>query len=814
MKSNSIIKKAQAFWRIQDSIAKKLSVAMLITIATAFILTGYFVYKNTEKLYVQIIEQQLRTQSDGIALQINSLLTRQATIVEQMSINQDIVGYIRSASPDQDMRNSSFYEHMMETLNAIWETDSMIGQVWFGSEEGRAHISNGTEIATPVSNFRERPWYPEAVKATSIYFSEPYIDLTTEELVVSVIKPIKKDERVVGFVGVDLFLTTLPEIMQSYELDYGYTFLLSKKGELIYHPENNPLMNSALISDDQFYPEIVKWMARGEKGLVLTTVDGEKEYVGYSPVATTGWSVGVVIPHKNAMSQLNAYGQAISIFYTFIVLFLVGVIYFLLKSLLREIPVIIRKTRLFSEGHTDVRIRIKSNDEIGQIAAAFQLMFDEIRATMQKIQRDAYYDTLTQLPNRKLLAERFGTAVERARLQNSKVALVMLDLDNFKQINDTRGHSYGDELLKEVAKQFMAICDNSITAFRFGGDEFIVLIENFFEQDQLMKTLEAVQGIFGRSLLIHGNIVTVSASLGATIFPDDGQQLDELLNNADMAMYKAKERGADKLMLFSIKMKETILRRAKIEELLREALSRNELSLHYQPQIEAVSGKIRGFEALLRWSNAELGNVSPVDFIPIAEETGMIHSIGEWVMRTAFLQNKQIHERDQLHTMMSVNISAVQLRQRNFAEQVIRILAETGLDPQYVELEITESYVIESFESSLEILQTLRDAGIRIALDDFGKGYSSLSYLRLLPIDNLKIDKSFIQDMMIDASAKDMTESIVALAKKVGLGIIAEGIELEQQRIYLNECGCDYIQGYLTGRPMPAEQIADFIRLN
>ncbi|WP_219640675.1 EAL domain-containing protein [Cohnella sp. CFH 77786] len=784
---------------------------MLITFAVAFILTGYFVYQNTEKLYIRIIEQQLRTQSDETALRIHSLLTQKETIVDQMSINLDILGFIHSASSRQDALRSPYYHRAMATLNSIASMDSTIGQVWVGSEEGNFYIGSGDYLSNPDYNIKLRPWHAGAVNANPIFFTEPYIDNTTHKLIVSMIKPIKKGDDIKGFVALDLFLTSLPKIMQ-YELSSGYTFLLSRNGTVLYHPNSNLVMSRYDPEQNGKQELLADRMTKGEKGLVLTSIGGRKEYIGFSPVSATGWSVGVVISYKEAMSQLDAYMRTIMIFYALIVLILVGIIYYLMKYLLKDIPILIRNIRSFSEGDLDVHIKVKSTDEIGQIAAAFQQMMLEIRTNVQKIQRDAYYDVLTQLPNRKLLVEKFNAAIARDNGKLSKVALVLLDLDNFKLINDTQGHSFGDELIKEVGNQFMSICNDRMTAFRFGGDEFIVLIENFADINQLMTDLVAIQGIFSRPLLILGNPVNVTASLGVTVFPNDGQHLEQLLNNADTAMYKAKDRGSNKLMMFSMQMKEEILKRAKIEALLREAINKNQLSLHYQPQFETVSGHIRGFEALLRWSAPELGNISPADFIPIAEDTGLIHPIGDWVMRTAFLQNKYIHERDHLYSVISVNISAVQLKQPDFADRVIRILEETKLAPQYVELEITESYLIESFESSVEILHKLRKFGVNLALDDFGKGYSSLSYLRLLPIDHLKIDKSFVQDMMTDAVAKDMTESIIGLAKRVGLGIIAEGIELEEQLAYLNEFGCDYIQGYLTGKPMPAGQISAFIK--
>lgn len=431
----------------------------------------------------------------------------------------------------------------------------------------------------------------------------------------------------------------------------------------------------------------------------------------------------------------------------------------------------------------------------------------EIKRKEQIIQRLAYYDSLTDLPNRVLFTDRLNVAINRSKRNSNKIAVIFLDLDNFKKINDTMGHFWGDELLKQVGKELKTFVREYETLARFSGDEFAILLENIIKIEDVISFTDRIKKILERPFSINGITHYISASMGISIFPNDGHSVEELIKNADIAMYKVKDSGKNDYRFFSEHMKEEISRKLDIEKSLRIALENNEFFLCYQPQVEIKTGSIRGYEALIRWNRPNIGVVSPLDFIPIAEETGLIVPIGMWVLRTACKNNKMCQAFCSSETIVSVNISAVQLKCNDFVEMVKNVLDETGLEPEYLELEITESVLIDSFDNIVSKLEELRALGIKVSLDDFGTGYSSLNYLRHLPLNTLKIDKAFVEDIKPDTSEKSIAGSIISLVHKLDLEIIAEGVETKEQLEYLKQCNCDGAQGYFLHRPMTELEI-------
>lgn len=432
---------------------------------------------------------------------------------------------------------------------------------------------------------------------------------------------------------------------------------------------------------------------------------------------------------------------------------------------------------------------------------------DETKKIHEKIKYIAYYDNLTGLPNRTMLIENLEKITEEFEEQNKKLAVIFLDIDDFKIVNDILGHDYGDDVIKTVANILSSnLPENSILA-RSGGDEFVILLKDIEGSQIAVEICENILKIFKSPIMIKGNRVYTSASMGIAIYPSDATSSKELLSNADTAMFKSKQNGKNQYNFFNKNFTEDIKRKASIEKGLREALINNELMLYYQPQFSLVENRIEGFEALIRWNSKELGWVSPSEFISIAEQSDIINEVGKWVIKEACLENKRLRQLGYKFDTMAINISPVQFQDPNFLKDIYRITEEIEVDPSEIELEITEGVLMSLYDRNLEVLNNLRAMNFKIALDDFGTGYSSLSYLRLLPINKLKIDKSFIDHIEKDKNNKDITEGIIQLSHKMGMEVIAEGVEDEKQLEILKQMGCDKIQGYYFSKPVPKHEI-------
>ncbi|MHA0856856.1 sensor domain-containing protein [Paenibacillus sp. CMAA1364] len=432
-----------------------------------------------------------------------------------------------------------------------------------------------------------------------------------------------------------------------------------------------------------------------------------------------------------------------------------------------------------------------------------------LKQSQKKMVELVYKDALTALPNRLSLSDVFRTYMDQNK--NGKAALFFLNIDNFKAINDTMGYAFGDQVLIEVGKRLSSITDGNASHYRFGGDEFVILLTNIQMDQDIIHYAECCMEQFNLGFLIGDSKVHISLSMGVAQYPEHGLNEDELLKNADVAMYKAKEIRKGKYVIYNQQIQDSFNHRIVIEKHLRMAIDNEELSLYYQPQLDIRTGEIWGFEALLRWNSSVLGFVSPLTFINIAEDCRLIIPIGQWVLRTACYAMKNLHNQGYEGYRVSVNISVVQLLQEDFTDMVLNILDETGLSPQYLEIEITESRIMESFDKNNAQLAYLRAKGIAIALDDFGTGYSSLSYLKQLPITTLKIDKLFIDGVPDHKRDVSITNAIIAIGHEMGLEIVGEGVETEDQRSVLKQLGCDRIQGYLISKPIPVQDVPQWI---
>ena len=427
----------------------------------------------------------------------------------------------------------------------------------------------------------------------------------------------------------------------------------------------------------------------------------------------------------------------------------------------------------------------------------------------EQVQFLAYYDALTQLPNRSLLQDRLAKALASARRRKEKVALLFLDLDRFKIINDSLGHSVGDLLLQEVGERLKTWARDQDTVARVGGDEFLIVLTGLKDASDAAAAAERIVSAMRGGVQVQGHALNVSCSIGISIFPEHGADAETLIKNADAAMYSAKDSGRNNFRFFTEDMNAQVVERLTLENSLRLALEREEFFVLYQPQLDIDRQTITGVEALLRWRHPTLGLVSPDRFIAVAENSGLIIPIGEWVLRTACSQARAWQDQGLFAVPVAVNVSAVQFGQEGFREVVRRVLHETGLDPRYLELELTESLLLTNEDVTFSVLQDLKNMGLQLAIDDFGTGYSSLSYLKKFPVSKLKIDRSFIRDVGLSPDDEAITIAIISMAKSLHLKVIAEGVETEAQMSFLRAHHCDEIQGYLFSKPVQADELID-----
>jgi len=418
---------------------------------------------------------------------------------------------------------------------------------------------------------------------------------------------------------------------------------------------------------------------------------------------------------------------------------------------------------------------------------------------------------LTNLPNRTLFNDRLALVLAHAHRSQEKLAVMFFDVDRFNTINETLGHATGDQLLQGVAQRLTSCLRESDTVARMGGDEFMLLLPGITQGEDAGRIAQKILEALKPSFNFHGHELYITASLGIALFPEDGEDTQALLKNANTALHRAKEQGRNNYQFYTPAMNATALERLALENSLRGALERGEFMIYYQPQVDLHTGQIVGMEALVRWQHPELGLISPMNFIPLAEETDLIVPLSEWVLRSACAQNKAWQTAGFPPLRVTVNLSARHFRHKDLVRTVDRLLRETGLDPNYLELELTESIVMENAETTVTTLRQLKEMGVHLSIDDFGTGYSSLSYLKRFPIDTLKIDQSFVQNVPADSDDAAITTAIIAMARNLKLKVIAEGVETKEQLCFLRSYQCDEVQGYLFSRPVSAGTFAQML---
>ena len=560
-----------------------------------------------------------------------------------------------------------------------------------------------------------------------------------------------------------------------------------------------------------------KAMKTGKLVSFQSTSDDKKVFKSFIPVSSENpYVIGVVTDYKVIQDVLNKQLLNSLVISIIGLVFVLIISYFLAEYIVRPINRILLKVNEIAKGNFGEQVLIERRDELGLLSSRVNKMSlnllsytDELKKKNDEIQYHAYYDFLTGLPNLRLFNK---TALDLASLNEKEpMAFLFLDLDRFKFINDMLGHSAGDYILKGFTKRISSLLKEEETLARIGGDEFILLLPNT-SHDMADNIAHIILKELDKPFIYEGNELFVTSSIGISLYPMDSANIEDVIKNADIAMYRAKEQGRNNHQFYTSDMNDLIQRRAVLEKGMRQALERNEFTLYYQPQVDLSTGIITGNEALIRWFHPELGIISPVEFIPLAEETGLIVSIGEWVLRTACKQNQEWQKSGLPEMRVSVNLSPRQFQQANLIDLVGQVLQETELDPKYLELEITESIAMYNEQYVIAKLEALKNLGVKIAIDDFGTGYSSLSYLKKFPFHTLKIDKSFVTDIQDDSDDTKIITTIIAMAQNLKVNVIAEGIETEEQLFFLQQQKCNEAQGYLFSKPLSVEEFNEVFK--
>lgn len=785
--------------RLKMGITSKVVLSMFLVVLTTMLTIAFYSYTKSKNLAIEQVKLELYAKAETVETTVSALFEQKGEIVRQLSIIPVIESFGLANATRENAQSNKDYEWLQKALINAKNLNENIEMVWLANIEKSYFIADNEYISDASYSIKGRPWYEAAINKKGLSYSLPYFDFATEKLTISIIHPVTINNKTFGFLGVDIHLDDLPGLLAPFESDGRHLILVSNEGYVMYDSQN---MWPTLQDADWLLKDVQK----------IETKDGIY-YSAFREVGELGWKVGVYMPESEIMASFHDYEKSLGGSWLITLLILMITLTFVLHYLLKDIPVIVHHINKIEEGFLDVHIGIKRRDEVGEIAFAVEQMAGKIKAQIDKLDYQAKHDSLTKLSNRKSIEDTLQKWIDEIDINNEIIAVMFLDLDHFKLVNDSKGHVFGDALLVEVGKRIEAQLTSNSFIGRFGGDEFIILVrDSKKELDQIHLTIKHIFHSFSTPFPLLKQFIYSTPSIGVSFYPADAQSMDELLVNADTALYHAKENGRNCIFFFTAEMKKSLEKELILKEGLRNALINNEFTLHYQPQLNTKTGKPSSVEALIRWTHPEWGIISPADFIPLAESSGQIGAIGDWVIDTSLQMINRLKSENIHFETVAINVSAIQLREQDFAEKLQERLTFYNVSPTSLEIEITESVLIDYEEETIQKLVALKQLGIQIALDDFGTGYSSLNYLRMMPIDRVKVDQSFIQKIEDDSIVEAILNTIVTLSHSLGFKIVAEGVEEEAQHEILLQMNVDCIQGYLYSRPLDEEAVLGFLR--
>lgn len=810
-------KNPSASQSIRTSFSKRLSVyisAALLVMLICFEIMSYVITKiNAESNFIYTAQSGGELISDMLDDHLQYISSRLDIVVGNEDLGDFVADMNVSANSD-DVKGIKGFNEMTRNLSLICSSDTIVSS-WIISEQNGMLVSGSGEVLSADEyGLNDEYWYGRYLSGieTGSYictYSEQGIFGTD---VVSVIVPVSKNGSVFAFCGLEVTANSVFDILSQYSFNKGTYPLIAAGGEVIHRPDTEEFRQKFNLNDPPFIKLLSSSSVYSDGLDSYISESGNEVYYYCKSNGISGWNVIVLYDS----SEIN--GGIYSIFMRQFIMLLCMcalLVIYIVNILHRESAPLheIRDcTKEITSGNYNYRIKNITKNELGTVAQNVNRIAEIMQAKNSVINSYNTTDVLTGLKNRSAMYERLNDIIQTREEGRSRFALMFVDIDNFRWLNETLGHNYGDEVLSRFGSIIKEQLPNDMSVFRFSGDEFIIIKEFDTDYSEVYSAIDNLHNRFNNPIEIMNDKIYIKFSIGVSIFPDDDVTPERLLRNAETALHRAKDSGKDRVAFYTNTNRDkSPFSKAAIARSLTDALQNGELFLHYQPIVSAATRDIHGFEVLLRWISPEFGVVPPADFINVAEESGDIVKIGTWIFESACRTLKQINETIDPNIIMSINVSPVQLRRDDYIEHVKQVIDITRVNPKNIQLEITESTLIDFTDSNSSIINEINDIGISLALDDFGTGYSSLNYLKNFPIKCLKIDKSFIDEINNNQRDYAITDSIIDLVHGLGIQTVAEGIETVGQYNFLAEMKCDYIQGFLMSKPLDERDAIEFL---
>lgn len=784
--------------KILQGINSKVVLTMFIVVLSITTLIALYSYFMTKEILIRQAEQEMAVKNDNVKNAITAFFEQQGKIVQQLAADPVVENFFEKNIDREHARFNGNYKWLQKILNNVIEQNPNIHHVQLAHIKNSYFIGEKDYISDENYVLQNRPWYKEAEKTEGLLYSSPYLDYASQTLSTSISYPISLNGERVGYFGVSIKLADLGNILEPLETDGRKIILISADNEVLYGSEE---MWTMFQEDEKLKEEMFKCQD-----------ETHSYYASVRQLDGMDWKVALYVPEELVLAPLTGYKQSIFISWAMAISVLLMILYVVLNYYLRDIPKIVQEIIKIKNGDFNVKMDIQRHDEIGEIVQAVEQMSAQIKQHIDELDYQATHDVLTGVMNRYAFERRLQACL--AEMPSTEMlGIAFLDLDQFKYINDSKGHAYGDALLVAVSNRIIENMPKTGFFGRFGGDEFVMAFRVHSNQEQrVIASVNKVHRSFEEPFVLLNQQIHVTASIGVAFYPKDAKTLTELLIYADTALYAAKEAGRNRVQLFTTTMKQRIDEELLLKEGIRTAISKKEFFLHYQPQLSLDSDGKTSVEALIRWKHPQIGFVSPAQFIPIAENTGQIVAIGDWVIEASLQMWKRLKKRELPLSYIAINVSAMQLRESDFVEKLKAKLHDYEVPAEAIEIEITESVIMDNPQETIAKLLELKELGIKIALDDFGTGYSSLSYLRTMPIDRVKVDRSFINEMENDSMRQSILQTIITLGRELNFQIVAEGVEEKQQLELLKRMQVDQIQGYYYSKPLDEQSLQQFLQ--
>lgn len=752
----------------------------MLSIVIPLILVGLFVTPVIFNYLIKDMDQKNTMIAATIAQRMSDFIDESFQVLYQINHLLDD-GTLKDAGTIQNY------------LNAILSSSESFEGFEILDANGIVTVNAPQNINILGANRASQPFFSETKSGQKPFVSSSFISQQTGQPTITIAIP-HRDEVLVAYLN----LAEISMLSLNHIKTFGDTVTMAitdGNGVFISHQDINKVYQREVEANYQaIHPE-----TEIADQVHAFTYNGKTAMVSHADVGKADWHVFVYESYDSIYAALRPFLAIMLLFTLLLVLFSRFIARLVFKDINHSFGELNRQTKEIAAGDYHPINSDNRFDEFDQLTENFNEMVACVKERDETLQVLAYYDAQTRLPNAAYLLERLNQMIID---KQGKIAVICFDIHNFKRINDTYGPSFGDKVLEMMGARLLSLDLSSGFVARINGSNFVRVLTDFQNPDDVLLEIDKLRAVFNQAMSFNENNVYLRFHVGIALYPDDAGEVEELLQYANTAAEMAKQRGVSQYAFFENIMKQNLLRNMKLENSLRTALENDEFFLHYQPQVDVKNKKIRGLEALIRWDHPQLGLVSPLDFIHIAESSVLIIPIGAWVLETACRQIVAINRKMGTEIMISVNVSPVQLNQEHFPEMVAETLKRCGLDPDLLELEITENLFIHSFEDAIKIFNRLKAIGIRMSLDDFGTGYSSLAYLKNLPIDTLKIDQAFTRDLLVKKSNENLMESIIMMAHTLHLDVIVEGVEELEQLDCLEAYHCDHVQGYYFSRPI------------